>query len=197
MLHVAPFWEPLLQDEHCLFAQNKLFGREVVNLWTAYFIFVVQVRHPNVLALRDTLEVEEKGCTSIYIITEPVTPLIDVLEELDVAGPARCVSDILPLVNKLMDLLAVLTASVCCCREEFVAMGLFHIAKAVGFLNNDCKLVRFALQCLAEIRDWGITLSKTAHLVTVHLLRRFMGMSACGPLLSHHHWIGACTDLIC
>ncbi|EIE25277.1 ARM repeat-containing protein, partial [Coccomyxa subellipsoidea C-169] len=72
------------------------------------------VRHPNVLALRDTLEVEEKGCTSIYIITEPVTPLIDVLEELDVAGPARC---------------------------EFVAMGLFHIAKAVGFLNNDCKLI--------------------------------------------------------
>jgi SCY1-like protein 1 len=51
--------------------------------------FIVQVRHPNVLALRDTIEVEEKGLTSIYIITEPVTPLIDVLEELDVAGPAR------------------------------------------------------------------------------------------------------------
>ncbi|CAL8461727.1 g1258 [Coccomyxa elongata] len=72
------------------------------------------VRHPNVLALRDTLEIEEKGTTSIFIITEPVTPLIDVLEELELAGNAR---------------------------EEFVTMGLFHVAKAVGFLNNDCKLI--------------------------------------------------------
>jgi hypothetical protein len=36
-----------------------------------------------------------------------------------------------------------LTADISCCREEFIAMGLFHIAKAVGFLNNDCKLVRY------------------------------------------------------
>ena len=27
------------------------------------------------------------------------------------------------------------------CREEYIAMGLFHVAKAVSFLNNDCKLV--------------------------------------------------------
>ena len=29
----------------------------------------------------------------------------------------------------------------CCCREEYIAMGLFHVAKAVSFLNNDCKQV--------------------------------------------------------
>ena len=28
------------------------------------------------------------------------------------------------------------------CREEYIAMGLFHVAKAVSFLNNDCNLVR-------------------------------------------------------
>ena len=28
------------------------------------------------------------------------------------------------------------------CREEYIAMGLFHVAKAVSFLNNDCNVVR-------------------------------------------------------
>ena len=28
------------------------------------------------------------------------------------------------------------------CRDEYIAMGLYHVAKAVSFLNNDCKLVR-------------------------------------------------------
>lgn len=27
------------------------------------------------------------------------------------------------------------------CRQEYVAMGLYHIAKAVSFINSDCKLV--------------------------------------------------------
>lgn len=26
-------------------------------------------------------------------------------------------------------------------RQEYVAMGLYHIAKAVSFINSDCKLV--------------------------------------------------------
>jgi hypothetical protein len=30
----------------------------------------------------------------------------------------------------------------CCCRDEYLAMGLLHITNAVSFLNNDCKLVR-------------------------------------------------------
>jgi SCY1-like protein 1 len=49
-----------------------------------------QVRHPNILAFKDTLEVEEKHEVVIYVVTEPVTPLADTLAELDVQGEARC-----------------------------------------------------------------------------------------------------------
>jgi hypothetical protein len=80
---------PLLQDEISDSAQPLPSKKTILWRLECALRFIVQVRHPNVLALRDTIEVEEKGLTSIYIITEPVTPLIDVLEELDVAGPAR------------------------------------------------------------------------------------------------------------
>ena len=49
----------------------------------------VQVRHPNILALKDTMEVEDKGMTTLYIITEPVTPLAEILKEREMEGPAR------------------------------------------------------------------------------------------------------------
>ena len=49
-----------------------------------------QVRHPNILAFKDTLELEEKHETVIYVVTEPVTPLEELLAELDVQGEARC-----------------------------------------------------------------------------------------------------------
>lgn len=48
-----------------------------------------QVRHPNILAFRDTLEVEEKGCTTLYVVTEPVSPLAEVLGQLEMEGSAR------------------------------------------------------------------------------------------------------------
>ena len=48
------------------------------------------MRHPNILAFKDTVEVEEKGLTTIYIVTEPVKPLTTVLDELHLAGPSRC-----------------------------------------------------------------------------------------------------------
>jgi SCY1-like protein 1 len=47
------------------------------------------MRHPNILAFRDTAEVEEKGGTAIYIVTEPVQPLAMVLEELKLEGTQR------------------------------------------------------------------------------------------------------------
>jgi SCY1-like protein 1 len=50
---------------------------------------VLQVRHPNVLAFRDTLEVDEKGAVTLYVITEPVTPLVDILENLQLKGSSR------------------------------------------------------------------------------------------------------------
>lgn len=48
-----------------------------------------QVRHPNILTFKDTMELEEKGETVIYLVTEPVTPLATILTELDIEGPAR------------------------------------------------------------------------------------------------------------
>ncbi|KAK9810296.1 hypothetical protein WJX72_008245 [[Myrmecia] bisecta] len=91
------------------------------------------VRHPNVLAFKDTAEVEEKGVTVIYLVTEPVTPLVEVLSTMDLQASAR---------------------------DEYVAMGLYHIAKAVGFLNNDCKVIHGNISLRAvvvtETLDWRL-----------------------------------------
>ena len=73
-----------------------------------------QLRHPNVLQFRDTVELEERGETVIYVVTEPVTPLAVHLASLDLQGPQR---------------------------SQYIAMGIYHCAKALSFLNNDCKLV--------------------------------------------------------
>jgi SCY1-like protein 1 len=51
--------------------------------------YLSQVRHPNVLAFKETLEVEEKGATVLYVITEAVAPLTEVLQQLDIEGHAR------------------------------------------------------------------------------------------------------------
>ena len=51
----------------------------------------LQLRHPNILSFKETLELEEKGVTVIYVVTEAVTPLADRLHQLDMSGPARCV----------------------------------------------------------------------------------------------------------
>ena len=50
----------------------------------------------------------------IYVVTEPVTPLAVHLAGLDLQGPPR---------------------------SQYIAMGIYHCAKALSFLNNDCKLV--------------------------------------------------------
>lgn len=49
----------------------------------------LQLRHPNILSFKETLELEEKGMTVIYVVTEAVTPLADRLHQLDMSGPAR------------------------------------------------------------------------------------------------------------
>ena len=48
-----------------------------------------QVRHPNILAFKDTAELDERGETVIYLVTEPVTPLATILSQLDIEGSAR------------------------------------------------------------------------------------------------------------
>ncbi len=50
----------------------------------------MQLRHPNVLNYKDSMEVQEKGCTVICLVTEPVKPLKSVLQELDLHGQHRC-----------------------------------------------------------------------------------------------------------
>ncbi|KAH0930629.1 hypothetical protein HID58_016356 [Brassica napus] len=95
------------------------------------------VRHPNILSFLHSTEVEtHDGSTSkvtIYIVTEPVMPLSDKIKELGLKATQR---------------------------DEYFALGLHQITKAVSFLNNDCKLVHGNV-CLASVvvtptLDWKL-----------------------------------------
>nr|TKR91191.1 hypothetical protein D5086_0000225820 [Populus alba] len=95
------------------------------------------VRHPNILSFLHSTEVESvEGSSSritIYIVTEPVMPLSEKIKELGLEGTQR---------------------------DEYYAWGLNQIAKAVSFLNNDCKLVHGNV-CLASVvvtptLDWKL-----------------------------------------
>ncbi|KAI4302035.1 hypothetical protein L6164_035255 [Bauhinia variegata] len=95
------------------------------------------VRHPNILSFLHSTETEtyDGGSTkaTIYIVTEPVMPLSEKIKELGLEGTQR---------------------------DEYYAWGLHQIAKAVSFLNNDCKLVHGNV-CLASVvvtqtLDWKL-----------------------------------------
>eukprot|EP00250_Pteridium_aquilinum_P019953 c24640_g1_i1 orf=578-3007(-) len=95
------------------------------------------VRHPNVLSFLHSTEVESvEGSLvkpTIYVVTEPVMPLAEKVKELNLEGTQR---------------------------DEYYAWGLHQIAKAVSFLNNDCKLVHGNI-CVASVvvtpnLDWKI-----------------------------------------
>ncbi|PON37894.1 Coatomer beta subunit [Trema orientale] len=95
------------------------------------------VRHPNILSFLHSTETETfDGSTTkvtIYIVTEPVMPLSEKIKELGLEGTQR---------------------------DEYFAWGLHQIAKAVSFLNNDCKLVHGNV-CLASVvvtqtLDWKL-----------------------------------------
>lgn len=95
------------------------------------------VRHPNILSFLHSTEVEtfdgSTTKTTIYIVTEPVMPLSEKIKELGLDGRQR---------------------------DEYYAWGLHQIAKAVSFLNNDCKLIH-ANVCLASVvvtqtLDWKL-----------------------------------------
>lgn len=95
------------------------------------------VRHPNILSFLHSTEAETFDGSStkhtIYIVTEPVMPLSEKLKELGLEGAQR---------------------------DEYYAMGLREIAKAVSFLNNDCKLVHGNV-CIASVvvtptLDWKL-----------------------------------------
>ncbi len=48
------------------------------------------LRHPNLLAFKDSYEATEKGQAVLYLVTVPVRPLKEVLAELDLQGQHRC-----------------------------------------------------------------------------------------------------------
>jgi hypothetical protein len=50
---------------------------------------LLQLRHPNILAFKDSIEVQEKGQQVLYLVTEAVRPLITVLKELHLSGQHR------------------------------------------------------------------------------------------------------------
>ncbi|XP_068651954.1 uncharacterized protein [Aristolochia californica] len=95
------------------------------------------VRHPNILSFLHSTEAETFDGTSnkhtIYLVTEPVMPLAEKIKELGLEGTQR---------------------------NEYYAWGLHQIAKAVSFLNNDCKLVHGNV-CVASVvvtqtLDWKL-----------------------------------------
>lgn len=71
-------------------------------------------KHPRIPSFEWSGETEDKNRTIIYLVTEAVTPLAAVLQELELQDSHR---------------------------DMFVAMGLRQIAQAVAFLNNQCKLI--------------------------------------------------------
>eukprot|EP01025_Chloroclados_australasicus_P044658 TRINITY_DN4855_c0_g2_i1.p1 TRINITY_DN4855_c0_g2~~TRINITY_DN4855_c0_g2_i1.p1 ORF type:complete len:807 (+),score=106.86 TRINITY_DN4855_c0_g2_i1:50-2422(+) len=91
------------------------------------------LRHPNIVAFKDTAEQEERTKINIFIVTEPVSPLQEVLSEIELREIER---------------------------QEYLAMGFRHIASAVSFLNNDARLIHGNL-CVSTVLvtptlDWKL-----------------------------------------
>ncbi|KAL9418763.1 hypothetical protein AB3S75_036670 [Citrus x aurantiifolia] len=124
------------------------------------------VRHPNILAFLHSTEVENIDGTStkitIYIVTEPVMPLSEKIKELGLEGSQR---------------------------DEYYAWGLNQIAKAVSFLNNDCKLVHGNV-CLSSV---VVTQTLDWKLHAFDVLSEFDGNNeaANGPMLQYAWLVGA------
>ncbi|KAA3453514.1 N-terminal kinase-like protein isoform X1 [Gossypium australe] len=116
------------------------------------------VRHPNILSFLHSTEVESfDGSSSkvtIYIVTEPVMPLSEKIKELGLEGTQR---------------------------DEYYAWGLHQIAKAVSFLNNDCKLVHGNV-CLSSV---VVTQTLDWKLYAFDVLSEYDGANATatGPML--------------
>ncbi|XAR71858.1 hypothetical protein NMG60_11018297 [Bertholletia excelsa] len=123
------------------------------------------VRHPNILSFLHSTEVEafegSSAKVTIYIVTEPVMPLSEKIKELGLEGTQR---------------------------DEYYAWGLYRIAKAVSFLNNDCKLVHGNV-CLASV---VVTQTLDWKLHAFDVLSEFDANEASmGPMLQYEWLIGS------
>ncbi|XP_071705868.1 uncharacterized protein [Rutidosis leptorrhynchoides] len=124
------------------------------------------VRHPNVLSFLYSTEAEISDGSStkvvIYIVTEPVMPLAEKIKELGLQGTQR---------------------------NEYYAWGLYRIAKAVSFLNNDCKLIHGNV-CLESV---VVTPALDWKLHAFDALSEFDGNNemSTGPMLQFEWLIGS------
>ncbi|XP_077214839.1 kinase family with ARM repeat domain-containing protein isoform X2 [Tasmannia lanceolata] len=123
------------------------------------------VRHPNILSFLHSSETEVfDGSTTkvtVYIVTEPVMPLSEKIKELGLEGTQR---------------------------DEYYSWGLHQIAKAVSFLNNDCKLVHGNV-CMASV---VVTQTLDWKLHAFDVLSEFDGHNeaSTGPMLQFEWLIG-------
>ncbi|KAK8552638.1 hypothetical protein V6N13_121025 [Hibiscus sabdariffa] len=123
------------------------------------------VRHPNILSFLHSTEVESFDGPSpkviIYIVTEPVMPLSEKIKELGLEGTQR---------------------------DEYYAWGLHQVAKAVSFLNNDCKLVHGNV-CMSSV---VVTQTLDWKLHAFDVLSEFDGANATatGPMLQYEWLVG-------
>ncbi|CAA2957875.1 probable inactive serine threonine- kinase scy1 isoform X1 [Olea europaea subsp. europaea] len=124
------------------------------------------VRHPNILSFLYSTEAEtfdgSNTKVTIYIVTEPVMPLSEKIKELGLEGSQR---------------------------DEYYAWGLHRIAKAVSFLNNDCKLVHGNV-CMASV---VVTQTLDWKLHAFDVLSEFDGNNeaSAGPMLQYEWLIGS------
>lgn len=96
-------------------------------------------------------------------------------------------------------------------RDEYYAWGLHQVAKAVSFLNNDCKLVSILIFCTWILIRWSTIAFSNSNLLccsvpcslssfsclTSCIYNRFMVMFAWPVLLSLQPWIGSSMLLTC
>ncbi|KAL7146677.1 hypothetical protein ABFS83_06G057500 [Erythranthe nasuta] len=133
------------------------------------------VRHPNILSFLHSTEAETLDGNStkvtIYIVTEPVMPLAEKIKELGLEGSQR---------------------------DEYFAWGLHRIAKAVSFLNNDCKLLRImfsVLQVHGNVCMASVVVTQTLDwkLHAFDVLSEFDGNNeaSTGPMLQYEWLIGS------
>ncbi|KAL6523414.1 hypothetical protein OROGR_017017 [Orobanche gracilis] len=123
------------------------------------------VRHPNILSFLHSTETETSdGSTTkvtIYVVTEPVMPLSEKLKDLGLEGIQR---------------------------DDYFAWGLHRIAKAVSFLNNDCKLVHGNV-CMDSV---VVTQTLDWKLHAFDVLSEFEENyeASTGPMLQYEYLIG-------
>ncbi|KAL6525393.1 hypothetical protein OROHE_015700 [Orobanche hederae] len=123
------------------------------------------VRHPNILSFLHSTETEASdGSTTkvtIYVVTEPVMPLSEKIKELGLEGSQR---------------------------DNYFAWGLHRIAKAVSFLNNDCKLVHGNV-CMDSV---VVTQTLDWKLHAFDVLSEFEenNEASTGPMLQYEYLIG-------